>query len=181
MRFLVAACLVPVMAMMAGGNEAPGAASMPAKRAQAHAPSFVRPVVDKEHGSVAGAQMALQSMGLYGGTTNGTLGPQTRQALSLYQRKLGLPVTGQVDERTSLALANRDLVEICVKRSVPIAECLDAISEFQAAAQPAAPASPPRGSLLVEQTCRDAPVMVDCLDAVAAMTEWLSTQPASRR
>ena len=48
-------------------------------------------------------------------------------------RKLGLPVTGHVDERTSLALANRELVEICVKLSVPIAECLDAISEFQAA------------------------------------------------
>jgi peptidoglycan hydrolase-like protein with peptidoglycan-binding domain len=131
MRFLVAACLVSVMAMMAGGNEAAVAASMLAKRA--HAPFFVRPVVDKEHESVAEAQMALQSMGLYDGTTNGTLGPQTRQALSLYQRKLGLPVTGHVDERTSLALANRKLVEICVKLSVPIAECLVAISEFQAA------------------------------------------------
>jgi peptidoglycan hydrolase-like protein with peptidoglycan-binding domain len=131
MCFLMAACLVPVMAMMAGGNET--AASVLAKRAQPHAPFFVRPVVDKEHGSVAGAQRALHSMGLYDGTTNGTLGPQTRQALSLYQRRLGLPVTGDVDKRTSLALANRELVEVCIKRSVPVAECLDAISEFQAA------------------------------------------------
>jgi peptidoglycan hydrolase-like protein with peptidoglycan-binding domain len=126
-----------------------------------------------EQKAVAKAQTALAAMGLYHGTTNGTLGPQTREALAGYQRKVGLPVTERVDGRTALALANPELVAVCEARHVAIAECLDAIAEFQAYMVKTGPKD---RSSVIEETCRGAKARSECAEAVAAMDKWLSAQ-----
>jgi peptidoglycan hydrolase-like protein with peptidoglycan-binding domain len=158
MRALFLACVLALLASVPGGNSV--ALASPKHDA------------NDEQSVVAKAQVALERLGLYHGTTNGTLGPQTREALSLYQRKLGLPVTAQIDGRTAVALANPELVNICVARNLPIAECLDAIVEFQA--RMVEPAS--GSSDLVDETCRGSPIRSECANAVAAMDKWLSTQ-----
>lgn len=54
--------------------------------------------------SVADAQAALASQGYRPGPVDGVMGPRTRQALSLFQGRNGLAVTGRVDAATSAAL-----------------------------------------------------------------------------
>ena len=156
MRAWLAACIFAALPLLPGGSSA------------------VLASPDDEQRSVANAQAALERMGLYHGTTNGTLGPQTRDALSFYQRKLGLPVTARLDGRTELALANPELVSICEARHVVITDCLDAIAEFQAHIA-GSRAGEPAG--MPEETCRDARARSECIDAVAAMDKWLATGP----
>jgi hypothetical protein len=123
MRVLSAVCIVTLLASAACVNSASASPTH----------------VDHEQPAVEQAQKALAALGIYHGTTNGTLGRQTRAALAVYQRKVGLPVTARLDGRTALALASPELVSVCVERSVAIAECLDAIADFQAsAAEPTA-------------------------------------------
>ena len=173
-----AACILLALAMIAWIDTA--TARNPLALGASPRPAAIWLVSDGEHEQVAKAQHALQGLGLYNGTTNGTLGPQTRRALSDYQRKLRLPETGVLDGRTSLALAHREMVDACVERNIPIAECLDALSEFQSfAVPPAAPVAP--GNLAAERTCRNARVMIDCLDAEIRMNEWLGSLSATRR
>ena len=45
-------------------------------------------------------QRALKDLGYYAGNLNGSLGVDTRQALSAYQQDYGLDTTGAVDEAT---------------------------------------------------------------------------------
>ena len=85
-----------------------------------------KPVSTPETKRVARAQMILHLLGLYDGTTNGTLGPQTQAALSDYQKKLGLPVTGALDARTAFALDNPDAVSTCRNQKLAMPDCLDA-------------------------------------------------------
>jgi peptidoglycan hydrolase-like protein with peptidoglycan-binding domain len=54
--------------------------------------------------TTSGAQQQLQRHGLYKGKVDGQAGPQTQQAIREFQRRYGLPVTGQLDERTQLTL-----------------------------------------------------------------------------
>jgi hypothetical protein len=49
-------------------------------------------------------QRALKELGYYAGDLNGSLGVDTRQALSAYQQDFGLDTTGAVDEATVRAL-----------------------------------------------------------------------------
>ncbi len=45
-------------------------------------------------------QERLKAEGVYAGSVDGIMGPQTETALRRYQEKQGLPVSGTVDEET---------------------------------------------------------------------------------
>jgi His-Xaa-Ser repeat protein HxsA len=49
-------------------------------------------------------QVALFALGYYNGAIDGLIGPQTRAAISLYQRNHGLQVTGTIDDELLDAL-----------------------------------------------------------------------------
>jgi hypothetical protein len=53
---------------------------------------------------IINVQRALKELGYYAGDLNGSLGVDTRQALSAYQQDFGLDTTGAVDEATVRAL-----------------------------------------------------------------------------
>jgi len=53
---------------------------------------------------IINVQRALKELGYYAGDLNGSLGVDTRQALSAYQQDFGLDTTGAVDEATARAL-----------------------------------------------------------------------------
>jgi murein L,D-transpeptidase YcbB/YkuD len=53
---------------------------------------------------IVNVQSALQQLGYYTGDLNGSLGVDTRQAITAYQRDYGLDTTGVVDEATVRAL-----------------------------------------------------------------------------
>src|SRR6266516_3518410 len=53
---------------------------------------------------IANVQNALQELGYYAGDINGSLGVNTRNALTAYQQDYGLDPTGVVDEATVRAL-----------------------------------------------------------------------------
>jgi peptidoglycan hydrolase-like protein with peptidoglycan-binding domain len=46
------------------------------------------------------AQQQLKSQGLYNGSIDGVVGPETQTALSQFQRQQGLTVTAQLDQQT---------------------------------------------------------------------------------
>ena len=50
------------------------------------------------------AQLELRNMGLYNGSLDGVVGPETRQALAEFQKSNGLEPTAQLDQRTADAL-----------------------------------------------------------------------------
>ncbi len=54
--------------------------------------------------SVRRAQMALQQKGLYNGPIDGIWGPETRTAVSSYQKSAGLPQTAKLDAQTMRSL-----------------------------------------------------------------------------
>lgn len=53
---------------------------------------------------VANVQSVLQELGYYSYEVDGILGPETQDALAVYQADYGLPVTGAIDEATLAAL-----------------------------------------------------------------------------
>jgi len=53
---------------------------------------------------IVNVQRALQQLGYYAGALNGSLGVDTRRALTAYQQDYGLDITGAVDEATVRAL-----------------------------------------------------------------------------
>ena len=53
---------------------------------------------------IVNVQNALKALGYYNGDINGSLGVDTRQALTAYQQDYGLDATGVVDEATVRAL-----------------------------------------------------------------------------
>jgi hypothetical protein len=57
--------------------------------------------------SVSEVQSALSREGYYSGAVDGSLGPETRNALRRYQRARGLTVTGRIDRATMNALGLR--------------------------------------------------------------------------
>ena len=52
----------------------------------------------------AGVQVALRALGLYFGSIDGVVGPQTAAAVRAAQSRFGLPVTGKIDARTRRSL-----------------------------------------------------------------------------
>lgn len=171
---LLTACTIALLQLSVpeqGEAFSPGAAPL------ARDPARATTVADAEHQRVERAQLRLRSLGLYHGTTNGTLGPQTRDALSEYQRKLKLPVTGRLDQRTAYALDNNDLIEICVARGVAATDCLGAIKQFYATfPEPGGKSSSATGDVNVGRACEGAKDVSDCASAVAAMSTWLGAR-----
>ena len=53
---------------------------------------------------IMNVQQALKELGYYAGDVNGSLGVDTRRALTAYQQDYGLDITGAVDEATVRAL-----------------------------------------------------------------------------
>ncbi len=53
---------------------------------------------------IINVQNALKELGYYTGDVNGSLGVNTRRALTAYQQDYGLDATGVVDEATVRAL-----------------------------------------------------------------------------
>lgn len=53
------------------------------------------------------AQKELARLGLYGGDLDGLPGPRTRHAIANYEEKIGLPVTGELNNRTLTELLGR--------------------------------------------------------------------------
>lgn len=77
---------------------------------------------------VQAAQTRLQQLGLYNGSADGSLDPQTQNALAGYQKQLGLPASGALDQRTAYALKNPARVSACTDAHLPLATCLDEAS-----------------------------------------------------
>jgi peptidoglycan hydrolase-like protein with peptidoglycan-binding domain len=184
-RALPAACLIALVHIAAS---APGEAASLAFGASSVTAPLVSPsrllvrVADAEHQRVAQAQRRLRALGLYHGTTNGTLGPQTRNALSAYQQKLNLPVTGRLDQVTAYSLENNELVQVCAAHGMAASQCLGAIEQFHAMLDPSGGTTPPASAdRIVRQACAGAQNTSDCADAVAKMDAWLNARAAAAK
>lgn len=59
-------------------------------------------------GIVREAQSKLKQQGLYNGAVDGKLGPETRAAVSRFQKKNGLPQTASLDPQTLASLVNNN-------------------------------------------------------------------------
>lgn len=137
-------------------------------------------VMDAQHQRVADAQRRLSALGFYRGTTNGTLGPKTRSALSAYQGKVGLPATGQLDELTLYALQNNELLGVCAARGVTAKDCFGAIEQFQGVLASRSEVTPSeQDDVLAKEACAGIEAQPDCESAVARMSAWLSTRSTS--
>jgi peptidoglycan hydrolase-like protein with peptidoglycan-binding domain len=178
--FLPAACVIALMHLAASAPGEAASLALGATSVTAPLPEPSRllvPVADAEHQRVAQAQRRLRALGLYHGTMNGTLGPQTRSALSVYQQKLNLPVTGQLDQVTAYSLENNELVQVCAAHGMGAAECLGAIEQFHAMLNASGGTTPPASAdVIVRQACAGAQSASDCADAVAKMDAWLNAR-----
>ncbi|KQZ94183.1 peptidoglycan-binding protein [Mesorhizobium sp. Root157] len=95
--------------------------------------NIVRPETPKGDPVVEQVQNILKHLGFYTGGADGLAGPATRDAVAAYQRKVGLPVTGTIDN----ALLDQ-LGTAPVTASVPIPKPRsDTTSSIPAAALPA--------------------------------------------
>jgi len=67
------------------------------------------PAVDLSHDDIRVVQRVLIERGLLHGEADGVLGPETREAVSAFQRQQGIEVTGSIDTRTvsSLGVSGR--------------------------------------------------------------------------
>jgi peptidoglycan hydrolase-like protein with peptidoglycan-binding domain len=179
-RALPAACLIALLHIAASAPGEAASLALGASSLTAPLPQPSRllvPVADAKHQRVAQAQRRLRALGLYHGTMNGTLGPQTRSALSVYQQKLNLPVTGQLDEVTAFSLENNELVEVCAAHGMAASKCLGAIEQFHAMLDASGGTAPPASAdRIVRQACAGAQNAADCADAVAKMDAWLNAR-----
>jgi peptidoglycan hydrolase-like protein with peptidoglycan-binding domain len=138
-----------------------------------------------ERQKVQSAQVLLHILGLYDGTTNGTLGPATRRALTAYQEKVGLPASGAPDERTLFALAHPAAVVAC--GGVPaIADCLDNRARSGASVESAASVattSAPAGRAAGDtDPCADPKLPLEqCLQAVARIDGFMKARGVAKK
>ncbi|MDN2583618.1 peptidoglycan-binding protein [Aquibium sp. ELW1220] len=72
----------------------------PVQEQPAAAPAAPSPVQER----TMRVQIALEGLGLYRGTVDGLMGPQTRAAIAGYQKTLGMEGTGEIDDRLLDAL-----------------------------------------------------------------------------
>jgi peptidoglycan hydrolase-like protein with peptidoglycan-binding domain len=87
-------------------------------------------------------QIALESLGLYRGTVDGLMGPQTRSAIAGYQKTLGMEATAEIDDRLMEALgigaARTPRAEQPASAPPPLPSATAAASEQAYAAVPVA-------------------------------------------
>ncbi|HEV2552093.1 MAG TPA: peptidoglycan-binding domain-containing protein [Stellaceae bacterium] len=136
------------------------------------------PVDAAERQKVQSAQVLLHILGLYDGTTNGTLGPATRRALTTYQEKVGLPASGEPDQRTLFALAHPAAVAAC--GSAPtMADCLD--SRARVAFDNAAPVPAARPAVEANP-CADPKLPLEqCLQAVSKIDDFMKARGVAKK
>lgn len=66
------------------------------------------------------AQDILEKMGFYEGDVDGIDGPQTRMAISAFQKKKGLKPTGRLDEKTKSMLTEEKLLHSFSNSIIPM-------------------------------------------------------------
>ena len=93
-------CSPPAMALSMHGMCVARAASSGAQRQEARTPSS---------GFIKSLQHELKRAGYDPGSTDGKMGPTTRQALKQFQEAHGLPPTGDPDIPTLTRLLGKDL------------------------------------------------------------------------
>ena len=72
---------------------------------------LITPLYSATRAEVRAAQEALSDKGYDPGPADGLMGPRTRGAARAFQRDQGLAVTGQLDDRTLVALGVKDTIE----------------------------------------------------------------------
>jgi peptidoglycan hydrolase-like protein with peptidoglycan-binding domain len=136
-----------------------------------------------ERQKVQSAQVLLHILGLYDGTTNGTLGPATRKALASYQEKVGLPASGEPDQRTLFALAHPAAVAAC-GGAAAMADCLDSRARlgFESAAPVAATSGPGARPGIDTDPCADPKLPLEqCLQAVAKIDGFMKARGFAKK
>lgn len=138
-----------------------------------------------ERQKVQSAQVLLHILGLYDGTTNGTLGPATRKALTSYQEKVGLPASGEPDERTLFALAHPAVVAACASAPV-MADCVAIRARAGASAESAAPVAATNGPgarpVIDANPCVDPKLPLEqCLEAVAKIDGFMKARGVAKK
>jgi hypothetical protein len=86
--------------------------------------------------TLKGVQETLKRLNFYGGEVDGLMGPNTRLAIEAYQQKMGMAVTGSVDETLLDQLGTGSVKPTVLPSPAP----RDAVAE-EIAAVPAAPAA----------------------------------------
>lgn len=111
-RFLLA---TSILALTAGGAFAQGMNTAPSEAPRSLSPSpgaasssattpatpgMSSTATSESPAQVMQAQQALKQKGLYTGPVDGKVGPETRSAISQFQKQTGLQQTAQLDEQT---------------------------------------------------------------------------------
>ena len=141
------------------------------------------PAVAAERQKVQSAQVLLHILGLYDGTTNGTLGPATRRAVATYQEKVGLPASGTPDERTLFALAHPAAVAAC-GGAPAMADCLDSRARLglESAAPVATTSGPALRPAVETNPCADPKLPLEqCLQAVAKIDGFMKARGVAKK
>ena len=135
---------------------------------------------------VQAAQIRLHELGLYDGSDNGSPDPPTQKAVADYQKQLGLPASGTLDERTAYALKKPARVSACVDAHRPLAPCLDQASRIdrwldQAAKLPAPRTTDTAGTTAAPadatDPCEDPKLPAEsCLRAISQMERFLKSR-----
>jgi peptidoglycan hydrolase-like protein with peptidoglycan-binding domain len=136
-----------------------------------------------ERQKVHSAQVLLHILGLYDGTTNGTLGPATRKALSTYQEKVGLPASGEPDQRTLFALAHPAAAAAC-GGAPAMADCLDTRARLGLeSAGPVATTNGPGARPGTDTNpCADPKLPLEqCLQAVAKIDGFMKARGVAKK
>jgi peptidoglycan hydrolase-like protein with peptidoglycan-binding domain len=94
---LLALILAPLA--MAHGQTAPAAAPSAGSTAPSSGERTASAPVTRDE--VKDVQRELKTEGLYKGKIDGVVGPQTKEALSTYQKDHGMPQTAMIDQETA--------------------------------------------------------------------------------
>lgn len=159
--------------------------SLSATLALAEEPGIVHesPAAAAERQKVQSAQVLLHILGVYDGTTNGTLGPATRRALTTYQEKVGLAASGEPDQRTLFALAHPAAVAAC-GGTPAMADCLDSRARLGLeSAPPLATTSGPAAHPAAETNpCADPKLPLEqCLQALAKIDGFMKARGVAKK
>jgi peptidoglycan hydrolase-like protein with peptidoglycan-binding domain len=95
-----AALLALIFAPLAVAHGQTGPAAAPSAGSTAPASGEGTAPAPVTRGEVKNVQRELQTEGLYKGKIDGVVGPQTKEALSTYQKDHGLPQTAMIDQQT---------------------------------------------------------------------------------
>jgi hypothetical protein len=86
-------------------TQTPGTYQNQATPGQTNAAQNSQPMQPASRADIQQAQEQLKSQGLYRGSVDGVMGPQTQTAIMAFQREQGLPENAQLDQQTMSRLA----------------------------------------------------------------------------